>query len=129
MNNNLTKVGILGGSGFTGEELLRILSNHTKTEVIAISSRALLGKSTNEIVEGSDLIFIEPDSDIFYDCEVVFFATPHGVSMNLVNLFLSKNIKVIDLSADFRLKDVGVWEEWYNALTLKKNFYLNQFTV
>ena len=80
----------------------------------AISSRALLGQSTNQIVEGSDLIFIEPDNDIFYDCEVVFFATPHGVSMNLVNLFINKNIKVIDLSADFRLKDKGIWEEWYN---------------
>ena len=50
MNNNLTKVGILGGSGFTGEELLRILSNHPRTEVIAVSSRELLGQSTNEIV-------------------------------------------------------------------------------
>ena len=114
MINDLTKVGIIGGSGFTGEELLRFLSNHPNTEVIAISSRALLGQSTNQIVEGSDLIFIEPDNDIFYDCEVVFFATPHGVSMNLVNLFINKNIKVIDLSADFRLKDKGIWEEWYN---------------
>ena len=114
MISDLTKVGIIGGSGFTGEELLRFLSNHPNTEVIAISSRALLGQSTNQIVEGSDLIFIEPDNDIFYDCEVVFFATPHGVSMNLVNLFVNKNIKVIDLSADFRLKDKGIWEEWYN---------------
>ena len=115
MINDLTKVGIIGGSGFTGEELLRFLSNHPNTEVIAISSRTLLGQSTNQIVEGSDLIFIEPDNDIFYDCEVVFFATPHGVSMNLVNLFVNKNIKVIDLSADFRLKDKGIWEEWYNV--------------
>ena len=115
MINDLTKVGIIGGSGFTGEELLRFLSNHPNTEVIAISSRALLGQSTNQIVEGSDLIFIEPDNDIFYDCEVVFFATPHGVSMNLVNLFVNKNIKVIDLFADFRLKDKGIWEEWYNV--------------
>ena len=114
MINDLTKVGIIGGSGFTGEELLRLLSNHPKTEVMAISSRTLLGQSTNQIVEGSDLIFLEPDNDIFYDCEVVFFATPHGVSMNLVNLFINKNIKVIDLSADFRIKDIGIWEEWYN---------------
>ena len=94
---------------------MRFLSNHPNTEVIAISSRALLGQSTNQIVEGSDLIFIEPDNDIFYDCEVVFFATPHGVSMNLVNLFVNKNIKVIALSADFRLNDKGIWEEWYNV--------------
>ena len=97
MINDLTKVGIIGGSGFTGEELLRFLSNHPNTEVIAISSRTLLGQSTNQIVEGSDLIFIEPDNDIFYDCEVVFFATPHGVSMNLVNLFINKNIIKINI--------------------------------
>ena len=115
MNKNLTKVGILGGSGFTGEELLRILSNHSQTEVIAVSSRELLGQSTNEIVEGSNLVFVEPDNDIFFECEAIFFATPHGVSMNMVNSFVRKNIKVIDLSADFRLKDIKTWEEWYNS--------------
>ena len=97
MNDSLTKVGILGGSGFTGEELLRILSNHPKTEVIAVSSRELLGQSTNKIVEGSGLFFVDPDDDIFYDCEAIFFATPHGVSMSMVGAFLSKNIKVIKI--------------------------------
>ena len=115
MNNNLTKVGILGGSGFTGEELLRILSNHPKTEVIAVSSRELLGQSTNKILEGSELVFIEPDNDIFYECEAIFFATPHGVSMDIVNLYIERNIKIIDLSADFRLKDINTWEEWYDS--------------
>ena len=95
MNDSLTKVGILWGSGFTGEELLRILSNHPKTEVIAISSRELLGQSTNKIVKESNLIFVNPDDDIFYDCEVIFFATPHGISMSMVSSFLTKNIKVI----------------------------------
>ena len=116
MSNNLTKVGILGGSGFTGEELLRILSNHPNTEVIAVSSRELLGQSTSKIVKESNLIFIKPDDDIFYDCEVIFFATPHGVSMSMVSSFLTKNIKVIDLSADFRLKNTKIWEEWYGSL-------------
>ena len=92
MNNNLIKVGILGGSGFTGEELLRILSNHPRTEVIAISSRELLGQSTNQIVEGSELTFVEPNDDIFYECEAIFFATPHGVSMDIVGSYLEKNI-------------------------------------
>jgi len=115
MKNNLTKVGILGGSGFTGEELLRILSNHSKTEVIAVSSRELLGKSTNEFVEGSDLLFAEPDDDIFHECEVVFFATPHGISMDMVGSFIKENIKVIDLSADFRLKDKNLWKKWYDS--------------
>ena len=115
MNNNLTKAGILGGSGFTGEELLRILSNHPRTEVIAVSSRELLGQSTNQIVEGSELTFVEPNSDIFYECEAIFFATPHGVSMDIVGSYVEKNIKIIDLSADFRLKDINIWEEWYGS--------------
>ena len=115
MNNNLTKVGILGGSGFTGEELLRILSNHPRTEVIAVSSRELVGQSTNKIVEGSELVFVEPNNDIFYECEAIFIATPHGVSMDIVRLYIERNIKIIDLSADFRLKDINVWEKWYNS--------------
>ena len=120
MNNNLTKVGILGGSGFTGEELLKILSNHPKTEVIAVSSRELQGQSTNEILEGSDLMFVDPSDDIFFECDAIFFATPHGVSMNMVSSFLNKNIKVIDLSADFRLKNVDVWKEWYGSPHLQE---------
>jgi len=115
MNNNLTKVGILGGSGFTGEELLRILSNHPRTEVIAVSSRELLGQSTNQIVEGSELTFVEPNNEIFYKCEAIFFATPHGVSMGIVRSYIERNVKIIDLSADFRLKDVNIWEEWYGS--------------
>jgi len=115
MNNNLTKVGILGGSGFTGEELLRILSNHPRTEVIGVSSRGLLGQSSNQIVEGSELTFIEPNNDIFYKCETIFFATPHGVSMDIVRSYIERNVKIIDLSADFRLKDVNIWEEWYGS--------------
>ena len=67
MNRNRTKVGILGGSGYTGEELLKILSNHPETQVIAVSSRELLGHSTNEIVEDSKLVFVEPDDEIFYE--------------------------------------------------------------
>tara|TARA_B100001250_G_scaffold16656_1_gene14495 strand:+ start:1240 stop:2259 length:1020 start_codon:yes stop_codon:yes gene_type:complete len=120
MNNNLTKVGILGGSGFTGEELLRILSNHPRTEVIAVSSREFLGQSTNKIVEGSELVFVEPNDDIFYECEAIFFATPHGVSMDRIPSYIERNIKIIDLSADFRLKDVSVWEEWYGSKHTEK---------
>ena len=120
MNNNLTKVGILGGSGFTGEELLKILSNHPKTKVIAVSSRELQGQSTNEILEGSDLMFVDPSDDIFFECDAIFFATPHGVSMNMVSSFLNKNIKVIDLSADFRLKNVDLWKEWYGSPHLQE---------
>ena len=120
MNSNLTKVGILGGSGFTGEELLKILSGHTETEVIAISSRELLGQRTNEMVEGSNLVFVDPSDDIFFECHAIFFATPHGVSMNMVSSFIDKGIKVIDLSADFRLKNADVWKEWYGSTHIQE---------
>ena len=120
MNKNLTKVGILGGSGFTGEELLKILSNHSETEVIAVSSRELLGQNTNEIVEGSNLVFVDPNDDIFFECDAIFFATPHGVSMNMVSSFINKNIKVIDLSADFRLKNREVWKKWYGSTHIQE---------
>ncbi len=120
MNSNLTKVGILGGSGFTGEELLKILSGHTETEVIAISSRELLGQRTNEMVEGSNLVFVDPSDDIFFECDAIFFATPHGVSMNMVSSFIDKGIKVIDLSADFRLKNTDVWKEWYGSTHIQE---------
>ena len=120
MNNNLTKVGILGGSGFTGEELLKILSSHTETEVIAISSRELLGQRTNEIVEGTNLVFVDPSDDIFFECDAIFFATPHGVSMNMVSSFIDKGIKVIDLSADFRFKNADVWKEWYGSTHIQE---------
>ena len=120
MNSNLTKVGILGGSGFTGEELLKILSGHTETEVIAISSRELLGQRTNEMVEGSNLVFVDPSDDIFFECDAIFFATPHGVSMNMVSSFIDKGIKVIDLSADFRLKNADVWKEWYGSTHIQE---------
>ena len=120
MNKNLTKVGILGGSGFTGEELLKILSNHSETEVIAVSSRELLGQNTNEIVEGSNLVFVDPNDDIFFECNAIFFATPHGVSMNMVSSFINKNIKVIDLSADFRLKNREVWKKWYGSTHIQE---------
>ena len=120
MNNKLTKVGILGGSGFTGEELLKILSNHPKTEVIAVSSRELLGRSTNEIVEGSDLAFVEPNNEIFYNCEVIFFATPHGISMDIVSSFIKKNIKVIDhpFSTNGMLFNTNKTQKYY--------FYINK---
>ena len=120
MNINLIKVGILGGSGFTGEELLKILSGHTETEVIAISSRELLGQRTNEMVEGSNLVFVDPSDDIFFECDAIFFATPHGVSMNMVSSFIDKGIKVIDLSADFRLKNADVWKEWYGSTHIQE---------
>ena len=111
----MNKVGIIGGSGFAGEELIRFLSSHENTLLHAISSRELKGKNVSEFVEEVQLSFVDPDDLIFYDCDVVFFATPHGISMKKAKSFLEKGIKVIDLSADFRINDPKTWKDWYGS--------------
>ena len=111
----IKKVGIIGGSGFAGEELIKFLSIHQNTDLIAVSSRDLLGTKVSEIVEGSNLSFVDPNDAIFYDCDVVFFSTPHGVAMKRAKSFIEKDIKIIDLSADFRIKDTAIWKKWYGS--------------
>ena len=111
----MNKVGIIGGSGFAGEELIRFLSSHENTLLHAISSRELKGKNVSEFVEEVQLSFVDPDDLIFYDCDVVFFATPHGISMKKAKSFLERGIKVIDLSADFRINDPKIWKDWYGS--------------
>ena len=112
------KVGIIGGSGYTGIELLRLLHQHPSAKVHAITSRALKGKKLYEVFPNmhgmSDLSYLLPDDEKLFECDVVFFATPHGVAMNSAELFLERNIKVIDLGADFRITDSAIWSEWYN---------------
>lgn len=111
----MTKIGIIGGSGFAGEELIRLLISHESSSIMAVSSRELKGQPVSQLVEGSDLFFLDPDDEIFSQCDVVFFATPHGISMNKAKDFIQHGIKVIDLSADFRIKDPFVWKEWYGS--------------
>ena len=112
------KVGIIGGSGYTGLELLRILHQHPSAEVHVITSRALEGKKLYEVFPNmhgiSNLTYLLPDDDKLYECDIVFFATPHGVAMNNAGLFLERNIKVVDLGADFRINDSKIWSNWYN---------------
>ena len=112
------KVGIIGGSGYTGVELLRILHQHPNAEVTAITSRTLKGKKISEVFPNmagiSDLVYSLPDDKALFDCNIVFFATPHGVAMNSSESFLDKGIKVIDLGADFRINDADLWSQWYN---------------
>ena len=111
----MTKVGIIGGSGFAGEELIKLLSLHDSTSLIAISSRELKNTPVSDLFQGSDLNFVDPEDQIFFQCDVVFFATPHGTAMDKANSFIQRGIKVIDLSADFRLKDPSIWKEWYGS--------------
>jgi len=113
----MIKVGIVGGTGYTGVELLRLLSQHPQAEVVAITSRAEAGRRADSLFPNlrgcCDLEFREPDMQILAACDVVFFATPHNVAMRSAPALLDAGVRVVDLSADFRLRDLDVWERWY----------------
>jgi len=113
----MIRVGIVGGTGYTGVELLRLLASHKETEVVAITSRAECGRRLDDLFPNLrgiyDLVFSEPDVAVLADCDVVFFATPHNVAMNLVPELLQGGTRVIDLSADYRLRDAELWSQWY----------------
>jgi len=115
--NKKIKVGIVGGTGYTGVELLRLLSMHPNAELTAITSRGEAGLPVSEMFPSLrayvDLKFTDPAQSNLTECDVVFFATPHGVAMNQVQALLDANVKVIDLAADFRLQDTAVFEQWY----------------
>jgi len=111
------KVGIVGGTGYTGVELLRLLAAHPEVELSVITSRSEAGTRVDELFPNLrghvNLEFTEPDQKSLNACDLVFFATPNGVAMQSVPELLAAGVKVIDLAADFRLKDPEVWAEWY----------------
>ena len=113
----MIKVGIVGGTGYTGVELLRLLSTHPHVQLTAITSRKEDGLPVADMypsLRGKvDLAFSSPDKANLHECDVVFFATPHGVAMAQAQELLAAGVKVIDLAADFRLKDVAQFEKWY----------------
>jgi N-acetyl-gamma-glutamyl-phosphate reductase len=113
----MIKAGIVGGTGYTGVELLRLLAQHPDVELRAITSRKEAGTPVAAMFPSLrrhvDLAFTAPDAKALKGCDVVFFATPHGVAMTEVRALLEGGAKVIDLSADFRLQDLGEWERWY----------------
>ena len=113
----MIKVGIVGGTGYTGVELLRLLSVHPDVELTAITSRKEDGLPVADMfpsLRGKvSLAFSAPDKVDLKQCNVVFFATPHGVAMAQAPALLAAGVKVIDLAADFRLKDQATFEQWY----------------
>ena len=113
----MIKVGIVGGTGYTGVELLRLLALHEEAEVVAITSRAESGRRVDNLFPNLrghfDLAFSEPEPAVLAACDVVFFATPHNVAMNLVPELLDAGARVVDLSADYRIRDAALWSEWY----------------
>jgi len=113
----MIKVGIVGGTGYTGVELLRLLAQHPQVQVQTVTSRTKVGTQVADLFPNLrghfDLTFTEPTPENFTDCELIFFATPNGTAMQSVPSLLKTGKKIIDLSADFRLKEVAIWEQWY----------------
>lgn len=113
----MIKVGIVGGTGYTGVELLRILVNHPDASLQVITSRSEEGVRVDDMYPNlrghTDLVFSVPDAAQLGECDVVFFATPHGVAHALAEEILNAGARVIDLSADFRIQDIPTWEQWY----------------
>ena len=114
----MIKVGIVGATGYTGVELLRLLAIHPEVSLHVITSRSEAGLPVSDLFPNLrnhiDLSFSEPDIEQLSACDVVFFATPHCVAMAMVPELLARGTRVIDLSADFRLRDAKQWEQWYN---------------
>ena len=113
----MIKVGVVGGTGYTGVELLRLLAQHPQTELVAITSRSEAGMAVADMFPSLrgrvSLKFSDPATSPLADCDVVFFATPNGVAMQQARSLLDAGVRVIDLAADFRIKDVALWEKWY----------------
>lgn len=111
------KAGIIGGTGYTGSELLRVLLRHPQVEVSAITSRAEAGKPVAALFPNlrgaTELCFDNPASSDLSACQVVFSATPNGVAMTQAEALLDAGVRVIDLAADFRIRDREIWEKWY----------------
>ena len=115
----MISVGIVGATGYTGVELLRLLAMHDDVEIKVVTSNSEKGKAVVDVFPGLrssvDLEFVEHTSVQLDSCDVVFFATPHATAMNYVPKLLDKGCKVIDLSADFRITNPDIWQEWYKV--------------
>ncbi len=113
----MIRAGIVGGTGYTGVELLRILALHPEVDVAVVTSRTDAGLRVDSLYPGLrgyiNLAFSLPDLETLAQCDVVFFATPNGTAMMMAEQLLAHGVKVIDLSADFRLKDAQEWSRWY----------------
>ena len=113
----MIKIGIVGGTGYTGVELLRLLAQHPQAELTTITSRKEAGMPVADMFPNLrgrvSLAFEDPATAPLTNCDVVFFATPNGIAMTQTRELLDAGVRVIDLAADFRIKDVGAWEKWY----------------
>lgn len=110
-------VGVVGGTGYTGAELLRLLVTHPQVELKYVTSRSESGIKVADLFPNlrgfTDICFTEPAVKTLAQCDLVFFATPNGTAMQMVPELIASGVRVIDLAADFRLKDAVVWKQWY----------------
>jgi len=117
MKTSKLKVGIVGGTGYTGVELLRLLALHPQAELAVITSRGEVGQPVADMFPSLrgyvDQAFTDPVQVDLNACDLVFFATPNGIAMQQALALLDKGVRVVDLAADFRIQDVAVWEKWY----------------
>ena len=113
----MIKVGIVGGTGYTGVELLRLLAQHPEAQLQVITSRKEAGMPVADMFPNLrghvSLKFSDTADAPLTKCDVVFFATPNGIAMEQARELVKAGVRVIDLAADFRLKDIAVWEKWY----------------
>lgn len=113
----MIKVGVVGGTGYTGVELLRLLCIHPQVQLTAITSRGEAGMPVADMFPSLRgrvaLSFVAPQDAALDQCDVVFFATPNGIAMQQAAELVSAGVRVIDLAADFRIRDVAEWQKWY----------------
>ena len=113
----MIRAGIVGGTGYTGVELMRLLAQHSGVELAAVTSRKDAGTPVARMFPSLrghvSLDFTEPEQAALAKCDVVFFATPNGVAMTEARALLDSGARIIDLSADFRIRDIAEWERWY----------------
>ena len=113
------KIGVVGGTGYTGVELLRLLAQHPHAEISLITSRGEAGTAVSAMFPSLrgrvDLEFSAPSDAALKKCDLVFFATPNGVAMQQARVLYDAGVKIIDIAADFRIKDIPTWEKWYGT--------------
>jgi N-acetyl-gamma-glutamyl-phosphate reductase len=117
MAQTIVKVGVVGATGYAGAELLRLLVDHPQAGVVAVTSRGNAGTKVSDLFPSLrgrlNIEFTVPAVKQLAQCDVVFFSTPHGVAMAMTPELLKAGVKIVDLSADFRIKDAALWEQWY----------------
>jgi N-acetyl-gamma-glutamyl-phosphate reductase len=115
----LIRIGVVGATGYTGVELLRLLAHRQDVSLGVVTSRELQGTPVARLFPNLrghvDLEFSDPESGALGECDLVFYATPHGVAMHTVPGLLEKGVRIVDLSSDYRIQDIPSWERWYKT--------------